>query len=43
MDIRKSFTVRVVRHFNTLPRDVVDALFVETHKIKLDGILNNLS
>ena len=43
MDIRKkSFTVRVVRHWNRLPRDVVDALSLETIKARLDQALSNL-
>ena len=33
LDIRKkSFTVRVVRHWNRLPTDVVDAPSLETFK-----------
>jgi len=36
LDIRKkSFTVGVVRHWNTLPRDMVDALPLETFKARL--------
>ena len=43
LDIRKkSFTVRVVRHWNRLPRDVVDAPSVETSKTKLDKALGSL-
>ena len=33
---RKSFTVRVMRHCNRLPRDVVDALSLEAFKARLD-------
>ena len=41
MDIRKkSFTVRVVRHWNRLPREVVDAPSLETLKVRLDGALS---
>ena len=43
LDIRKkSFTVRVLRHWNRLPRDVVDALFLETFNAGLDHVLGNL-
>jgi len=37
LDIRKkSFTVRVVRHWHRYPRDVVDALSLDTFKARLD-------
>ena len=40
LDIRKrSFTVRVVRCWNGLPRDAVDALSLETFKVRLDRAL----
>ena len=43
LDIRKKFfTVRVVRHWNRLPREVIDAISLETFRIKLDQALNNL-
>ena len=43
MDIRKkSFRVRVVRHWNRLPREVVDALSLETFKARLDQALGSL-
>ena len=43
MDIRKKFfTVRVVRPWNRLPREVVDALSLEVFKARLDGALSNL-
>jgi len=43
LDIRKkSFTVRVVRHWQRLPRLVVDALTQETFKVRLDRVLGNL-
>jgi len=42
-DIRKKiFTVRVVRHCNRLPREVVDAPSLEAFKARLDGALSNL-
>ena len=43
LDMRKkSFTVRVVKHWNRLPRDVVDAPFLETFKDRLNQTLRNL-
>ncbi|PKU30874.1 hypothetical protein llap_18823 [Limosa lapponica baueri] len=43
LDIRKKFfPVRVVRHWNRLPRDVVDAPSLEVFKTRLDGTLSNL-
>jgi len=43
LDIRKKFfTMRVVRHWNRLPREVVDALFLEVFKARLEGALGNL-
>jgi len=34
--------MRVVNHCNSLPREVVDALSLETFKVGLDGALRNL-
>jgi len=43
LDIRKRyFTARVVRHWNRLPRAVVDAPSLETFKVRLDQALGNL-
>ena len=39
---KKFFTVRVVRHRNKLPREVVDAPSLEAFKARLDGALSNL-
>ncbi|KFM03001.1 hypothetical protein AS27_15501, partial [Aptenodytes forsteri] len=39
---KKFFTVRVVRHWNRLPREAVDAPFLEVFKARLDGTLSNL-
>ncbi|KFW69192.1 hypothetical protein AS28_14606, partial [Pygoscelis adeliae] len=43
LDIRKKFfTMRVVRHWNRLPREVVDAPSLEVFRARLDGALSNL-
>ena len=42
LDIRRCITVRVVRHWNILPSDVVDAPLLETFKARLDQALSNL-
>jgi len=34
--------VSVVKCWNRLPREVVDALSLETSKVRLDGALSNL-
>ncbi|KFW81976.1 hypothetical protein N305_12873, partial [Manacus vitellinus] len=39
---RKFFTMRVVRHWHRLPREVADAPSLETFKARLDGALSNL-
>ena len=42
-DIRKKlFAVRVVRHWNRLSSEVVDAPSMEAIKARLDGTLSNL-
>ncbi|KFZ64709.1 hypothetical protein N321_06359, partial [Antrostomus carolinensis] len=43
LDIRKKFfTVRVVRHWNRLPKEVVDAPSLEVFKARLDEALSSL-
>ena len=34
--------MRVVKHWNRLPREVVEATSLETFKARLDGALSNL-
>ena len=41
MGIREGFfATKVVRHWHRLPRDVVDALSLDTFKVRLDGALS---
>ncbi|KFQ77687.1 hypothetical protein N335_11171, partial [Phaethon lepturus] len=43
VDIRKKFfTMRVVKHWYRLPREVADAPSLEAFKVRLDGALSNL-
>jgi len=43
LDIRKKFfTMRVVKHWNRVPREAVDAPSLEVFKARLDGALSNL-
>jgi len=43
LDIRKKlFTMRVVKHRNRSPREVVVAPSLETFKVRLDRALSNL-
>jgi len=39
---KKFYTVRVVRHWNRLPREAVDTPTLEVFKARLDGALSNL-
>jgi len=38
----KFFTVRVMRHWNRLPSEVVNAPSLEALKARLDGAVSNL-
>jgi len=41
LDIRNFFfTIRMVRHWHRLPREVMDALPLETLKVRLNGALS---
>ena len=40
LDVRKKFFI--VRHWNRLPREVVDAPSLEVFKARLDGALGNV-
>jgi len=43
LDIRKKlFTMRVVKHWNRLPREAVDAPTLEVFKARMDGALSNV-
>jgi len=43
LDIKKKFfTMRVVKPWHRLPREVADAPSLETFKARLDGALSNL-
>jgi len=43
LDIRKKFfTMRLMKHWNMLPREVVDAPSLETFGVRLDRALSNL-
>ncbi|KFQ83028.1 hypothetical protein N337_05613, partial [Phoenicopterus ruber ruber] len=43
LDMRKKFfTMRMVKHWHRLPREVVHAPSLETFQVRLDGGLGNL-
>jgi len=42
LDIKKFFTIQVVRHRHRLPREVVNAPSLETFKVRRDYALTTL-
>jgi len=43
IDIKKKFCImEAVKHWNRLPREQVDAMSLETFKVRLDEALSNL-
>ena len=43
LDMRKKFsTLRVLKHWNRLPREVVDTPSLKKFKVRMNRVLNNL-
>lgn len=41
-DIRRNFSVRVVKHWNSLPREAVDTPYLSLFKTLLNNAVNNM-
>lgn len=42
LHVRKTFTLRVTKHWNKVPRETVDSPFLEIFRTHLDVILGNV-
>ena len=42
LDVRKNFTTKVVKHWNRLPRELLDAPPLVTFKVRMDQALSNV-
>ena len=42
MDIRKNFTESIVKHWNRLPREIVESLSLDVFKNRLNMVLRGM-